>query len=108
MKKRKKIEKYPEGYFVGLWMSIGIALGVVIGVAIDLIIGNSGFFGIGLLIGLVIGIIIGALVEKNYKKQGKIRPLNKKEKKGKNRAIILGLIILLIGVAALVLTLSLM
>jgi uncharacterized oligopeptide transporter (OPT) family protein len=88
-------EKYAEGHFIGL----GIAFGLLFGLPLSLAIGNPGLIGIGLPIGLAIGIA----VEEKYKKEGKIRPLTKEEKKTQKTLTIAGIIIFALGIAAFIL-----
>ena len=98
--KQKEIErtgKYPEGHFVGLGIVLGAGLGIAIGVSI-------GNIALGLAIGLAIGVSIGISLEKKYKKR--IRPLTEKEKKVRKLTILIGIIILLIGIGAFLLTIK--
>jgi len=83
------IQKYPEGHFVALYMSIFLPIGIAIG----LVFGN---IALGLPIGLVIGLVVGYFVEKKYKKEGKIRPLAKDERKKRNISLIAGIVIAII------------
>ena len=92
----KKGEKYPEGRIVGMWMAIGILIFSVIGIPLSIITGNPGFMGVGPAIGVAIGLAVGQGIENKYKKQGKIRPLTKQEKKKKQGALVAGIIVLII------------
>ena len=96
-------EKYPEGHFVNQWLAMGISLGLLLGVPFALSIDNPAFFGIGLPIGVALGLAIGKSVEDKYRKEGKIRPLTKQEKKRNNRGIAVGLIALLVAIVLFVL-----
>ncbi len=79
-------EKYPEGHFISMYMAIFMPLGLIYG----LILGPS-FYGMGLGIGLVMGIAVGTAIEVKYKKEGKIRPLTKNEKRKRRVALFVGL-----------------
>ena len=68
---KKKIKKYPEGY----WMNVGIALGIISGALLGIFITDV---LIGIAIGFVIGIPLGNSFEKHHK--SKIRSLSTKEK----------------------------
>jgi len=93
----KDNKKYPEGYFVG----IGAALGIPFGIPLAISTGNPGLIGTGIPIGLAIGI---ALEDKN-RKEGKIRPLTKDEKRKRRVAVIIGVVLLILGIIAFLLTL---
>ena len=88
---KDKNKKYPEGHFIG----IGIAIGIPLGIPLAISLGNTGFIGVGLPIGLAIGMAL----EKKYKKEGQIRPLNEGEKKKRKigfiSTLILGIIVFL-------------
>jgi hypothetical protein len=71
-------EKYPKNYFVEHGLVIGLPLGIPIGLAL-------GNIALGPAIGIGIGLIIGLYLEKKYEKEGKIRPLTKKEERIKRR-----------------------
>lgn len=91
---KMKTEKYPKGHFFSYGLAIGIPLGIPIGLAL-------GNIALGPAIGVAIGAAIGTFYEKKYEKEGKIRPLTKKEEKIKKRNLwwILGLgITVLLGV----------
>ena len=90
--------KYPEGHFIGKGMAIGIAIGAGIGVPLSSAIGNPGMISIGLPIGLVLGLAMGKKWEEKAKKEGKIRPLTKKEKSKKKIGLYLGIGALIVGV----------
>ena len=96
----EKNKKYPEGHFLGMWMGIGIAIFTGVGVPISIATKNLGLIGIGPAIGIAFGLSIGAGIEEKYKKQGKIRPLTEEEEKRKKLAVLAGVIMLLLGVAA--------
>jgi len=84
----KRTGKYPKGHFIGLGMAFGVAIGMPLGIAI----GNIALGpGMGLPLGLVIGM---ALEEKN---KDKIRPLTKKEEEARQKAIAVGLALLVLG-----------
>lgn len=89
-------KKYPEGHFIGMWMGIGIAIFSGIGVPISIATNNHAFIGIGPALGVAFGLSIGQGIENKYKKEGKIRPLTKEEKKNKKIAVIIGVVLLLI------------
>jgi hypothetical protein len=90
-------KKYPEGHFVGMWMVIGIAIFSVIGIPLSIITENSGFIGIGPALGVGFGLAIGSSIEAKYKKEGKIRPLTKDEKKKRKTLVTIGIVILTVG-----------
>lgn len=94
---KKSNEKYPEGHFLGYGIAIGIPLGMPIGLAL----GNIAY-GPG--IGLILGAILGTFWENKYKKEGKIRPLTKKEKQTIKRnqkfVLIIGVIVAILLVLA--------
>ena len=93
-------KKYPEGHFVGMWTAIGIAIFSGVGIPLSIVTKNIAFIGIGPALGVAIGISIGQSVENKYKKQGKIRPLTKKERQGKEIAVYAGIGALILGVIA--------
>lgn len=94
------MKKYPEGHFVSKWMAIGVAIFAGAGVAIGTSTGNSGMIGIGPALGVAVGLAVGQSIENKYKKKGLIRPLTKKERKRKQLAVLIGLILLVLGVLA--------
>lgn len=95
----KNTEKqYPEGHFLGLWMGIGIAIFSGLGIAISIVAQNYAFIGIGPALGVGFSLPIGQGIENKYKEQGRIRPLNEKEKRARKNALIAGLLLLLLGV----------
>jgi len=96
-KESKKQEKYPEGHFVGMWMAIGIAIFSGIGIPLTIATENPGLIGIGPALGVLIGLAVGQSIENKYKKQGKIRSLNKEERKNKKIAVFIGILLLLLG-----------
>lgn len=91
-KEYKKTGKYPEGHFMGLGVAIGIGPGIAIGVAMNNV-------AIGIAIGAGMGIAVGSALE--AKNKDKLRALTKKEKRMKKWMSIIGLVILLLGVAVL-------
>ncbi|MBW2974452.1 hypothetical protein KY366_01925 [Candidatus Woesearchaeota archaeon] len=95
-----KNRKYPEGHFIGMWMGIGIALFSGLGIPLSIATKNPGLMGIGPAIGVAFGLSVGAGIEERYKKQGKIRPLTRKEKKIKKLGVLAGLVMLVLGIAA--------
>ena len=94
----EKNKKYPEGHFVGIWTVIWIAIFTAVGIPISIITKNPGIIGIWPALGVAVGLSIGQGVENKYKKEGKIRPLNKDEKKRKKRAVLIGIALLTLGV----------
>jgi len=94
-------EKYPQGHFLNMWIGIGVAIGSGLGVAIGLILGNMAFIGTGIPIGIAIGAGIGASQEAKYQKAGLTRPLHEEEKRQKQVASLIGLILVLVGVLVL-------
>lgn len=96
----KETEKYPEGHFVGMWIGICIAIFSGFGIPLSVITKNYAFIGIGPALGVAMGVAIGQGIENKYKEQGKIRPLNEKEKRNKKIAVFIGILILLLGVGA--------
>jgi hypothetical protein len=103
---KEKSKKYPEGHFVGMWMGIGIALFSGIGIPISIATENPGFIGIGPALGVAFGLAIGTSVESKHKKEGKIRPLTKDEKKKKRMYVTTGIIgLILLSIIGLVLIL---
>jgi hypothetical protein len=96
--------KYPEGY----WQSMGISLGLVIGMAIGLPLGIAmDNIAIGTALGpgfgLAIGAGIGASLEQKHRHE--IRPLTESERRTRSRAVLIGVVALLLGVAAFALVL---
>ncbi|MFW3145584.1 MAG: hypothetical protein ACMUIE_02085 [Thermoplasmatota archaeon] len=89
---------YPEGHFIGLWMVIGTAIFLAVGIPLVVSTGNPVFFSFGPAIGVSIGTVIGSSIEAKYRKEGRIRPLNRKEKKMKNIGLGVGTGLLVIGV----------
>jgi hypothetical protein len=96
----EKNKKYPEGHFVGIWMVIGIVIFSGIGIPLSIVIENPGMMGICPALGVAFGLLIGAGIESKYKKEGKIRILTQQEKKIKKIAVLAGIIMLMLGVAA--------
>ena len=84
--RRKKSDgKYPEGHYIG----IGIAIGVAIGLALD-----------NLAIGIGVGAGIGIAMEAKAKKEGKIRPMTKEEKRRQKWFLLIGLLMFILGIIA--------
>ena len=102
MKEKRKTKKYLEGHFLGMWMGICIVISMAFGIPLMFVLKNPGFLGVAPAIGVSIGVAIGQSVEDKYKKEGKIRPLTKKEKKTKEMFVVVGAIVFLIGLGALV------
>ena len=90
-------KKYPEGHFIGMWMGIGIAIFSVLGIPLSIATENPGFIGIGPALGVAFGLAIGQSIENKHKREGRIRPLTKSEKKGKKNAVFAGILILTLG-----------
>lgn len=88
-KESERLGKKPKGYYMGL----GIAMGLPLGIAFGLVMGNIAF-GPG--IGVAFGVAIGAALENRDK--GKLRPLTDKEIQKK--AMLFGIVALLIGLVA--------
>jgi len=93
-----KDKEYPEGHFIGMWIGIGIAIFSGIGIPLSIISKSPAFIGIGPALGVSIGVAIGSSIEAKYKKDGKIRPLNDKERQVRKNLIITGIAILIIGI----------
>ena len=89
----KETGKHPKGHYVGLGMAIGIPLGMPIGIAM-------GNIALGIPLGLPIGLAIGMAWEKMHEKD--LRPLTPEEEKMKQRGIMLGIGMLVLGLVALV------
>jgi len=94
----KKNEKYPEGHFVGMWMAIGVGIGAGMGIPLGIAIGNPGIFGLGLPVGLALGLAIGSSIEAKYRKEGRLRPLTREEKKKKKLSVLIGVALSGIGI----------
>lgn len=93
-------KKYPEGHFTGMWMIIGIAIFSGLGIPLSIVTENPGLIGIGPALGVAFGLSIGAGIESKMKKEGKIRPLSKEEKKKRKFAVLAGVVALVIGALA--------
>ncbi len=93
----EKNDKYPEGHFIAMWMGIGIALFTGLGVSLSIALKIPGVLGIGPATGVALGLSIGLSIESKYKKEGKIRPLTKDEKRKRNILLIGGVVILILG-----------
>ena len=93
--------QYPEGHFIGMWIGIGMAIFSALGIPLSIALNSPGFIGIGPALGVGFGVAIGSSIEAKHKKEDKIRPLNAQEKKNRKTLVIVGLAILLLGVAAL-------
>jgi len=93
-----KDKKYPEGHFVGLWMALGIAIFSGLGIPLSIATENYAFIGIGPSLGIAIGLVIGQAIENKYKKEGRIIPRSKEERKRTKVAILVGLALLIVGV----------
>ena len=83
-------DKHPQGYWTGTGMSIGLGLGVALGLVFDNL-------PLGIAIGAGFGIAIGTALEQ--KNKDKIRPMTEQEKKVQRWGVIVGIVMLLIGVA---------
>ncbi|MFC2111590.1 hypothetical protein ACFLQ5_03985 [Bacteroidota bacterium] len=79
-------------------MVIGIAIFSGLGITLCIVTENFGFIGIGPAIGVAIGLSIGQSIENKYNKEGRIRPLTKKEKRKRKNTIIVGIALLTLGV----------
>ena len=88
----EKTGKRPQGYYMGMGIAIGIAIGLPLGIAMDTI-------ALGPALGLAIGTAIGAALEQKH--AGEVRPRTEKEKQWQRLALVGGVILLMIGVAAL-------
>jgi hypothetical protein len=95
LEKEEKNKKYPEGHFTGMWMIIGIAIFSGIGIPLSIVTENPGLIGIGPALGVAFGLSIGAGIESKMKKEGKIRPLSKDEKKKRQMLVTMGIVILI-------------
>jgi len=93
----KNKEKYPEGHFVGMWIGIGIAIFSGVGVSLSVAMRIPGLIGIGPAIGVAFGAAIGQSIETKFKKEGKIRPLTKEEKKKRKILVIAGISVFALG-----------
>ena len=91
------MKKHPEGYYINLWMIIGIVIFSGFGIPISIATDNAAFIGMGPALGLAVGLSIGSGIEEKMKKQGRIRPLTKEEKKKRQRMVAAGIIILSLG-----------
>ena len=89
----KKTGKHPKGHYVGLGMGLGMALGIPFGIMMENI-------ALGIPLGLPIGLAIGMAWEKKHEKD--LRPLTPEEEKMKQRGMIMGIGLLVLGVAALI------
>jgi len=90
-KQNKKIKtKYPHGHWMGVGISIGMAIGLIFGTVIQNI-------PIGIAAGLMLGVFIGILLE--IKNKDGARPLTEQEKQIRKKAVIIGTLILIIGIA---------
>lgn len=101
-----KSKKYPKGH----WMGVGIALGLPIGVALGIVYGVAikkmpVGISLGPAIGVAVGAAIGAYLEKKHEKD--VRPFTKEELKIKRISLIAGIAVLIIGLLALILTITL-
>jgi hypothetical protein len=83
--------KHPQGYWMGIGLAIGLALGVALGVPLDNI-------GTGIAIGIAIGAGIGASLEQ--KNKANTRPLTEAEQKPQKWARVIGLVVMLLAIAA--------
>ena len=92
--------KYPEGHFVGIWIVIGIAIFSGLGIPLSIVSGNPGLIGIGPALGVAFGLSIGTGIENRHKREGKIRPLTKEEKRQRGFALKAGVAVLILGVLA--------
>ena len=95
----EKNKKYPEGHFIGMWMGIGIAIFSGLGIPLSIISKTPGLIGIGPALGVAFGLAIGSAIESKYKKEGKIRPLTKDEKKKRHIAVITLIAVFILGLA---------
>ena len=93
---KEKNKKYPEGHFLGMWMGVGIAIFSGLGIPLSIVTKNPGLLGIGPALGVAFGLAIGSSIESKYKKEGKIRPLTKDEKKERKMYVTIGIVILTI------------
>jgi hypothetical protein len=103
----KNNEKYPEGHFVGMWVGIGIAIFSGFGVPLSIALKIPGLIGIGPAIGAAFGLAVGESIESKYKKEGKIRPLTKDEKRKRKMLVIAGTSVFILGLLVFLLRLFL-
>lgn len=103
----KNNEKYPEGHFVGMWVGIGIAIFSGFGVPLSIALKIPGLIGIGPAIGAAFGLALGQSIESKYKKEGKIRPLTKDEKRKRKMLVIAGTSVFILGLLVFLLRLFL-
>jgi hypothetical protein len=101
----EKVRKYPEGHFLGMWIGIGIAIFSGIGVPLSFVLGSPGFIGIGPALGVAFGVAVGQSIEEKHRKEGRIRPLTKEERKIRQNLVIAGIAALLMGVAVFIMIL---
>jgi len=100
---KEKSRKYPEGHFVGMWMGICIAVLTGVWIPLSFALDTPGLIGIGPAIGVSIGVAIGVSVEEKYKKEGRIIPRTKSQKKKQSNAVLAGIAVLVIAFAILLL-----
>jgi hypothetical protein len=91
-------KQYREGHFIGLWIGISMAIFTLITIAFGFISETFIMIGIGPAIGVAIGVSVGVAVEDKYKKEGKIRPQTKQEKKRMLIIVLSGVGLLILGI----------
>lgn len=93
-------KEYPEGQLVAMWIGIGIALFAGVGVVFATATDNPGLIGIGPALGVAVGAGIGTGLQNKARREGRIRELAPTERRRQRRALWIGGVILLAGVAA--------
>jgi hypothetical protein len=91
--------KYAEGY----WLNKGISLGLVLGMALGLPLGlATDNIAIGVALGPGFGLSLGAAIGSAWERQhqNEIRPLTDSERRARSRAALIGVIALVLGMAA--------
>ena len=90
---QKQHKLVTEGYYMGICMAIGSGFGVAMGAATDNI-------GIGIPIGVSLGLAIGSALDAKAKKEGRILCPREETKGSTKTALVLGIIVGLLLLAA--------
>jgi len=81
---------HPKGYYMGWGIAIGFMIGVALAIATDTI-------ALFTALGLPIGVAIGAAFEQKHAEE--LRPLTEKEERIQRRAMLIGVAVLILGIA---------
>jgi len=67
----KELKITPKNFYRSLWFALGMSFGAGIGGGFGIIIGHTGFVGMGVPIGMVIGFAVGSAMDKKAFEEGR-------------------------------------